>query len=79
MRAYMTTIGAIDGNIIAAIITTQAVSQKPSAAETCARAGVHSGHPVSGHCPGDGREKRAARDEAELYRARQRGYPAECR
>src|SRR5436190_16420867 len=31
MRACMTTIGAIEGNIIAAIITTQAVSQKPRA------------------------------------------------
>ena len=30
MRAYMTTIGAIEGNIIAAIITTHAVTQKPS-------------------------------------------------
>src|SRR5690242_8105461 len=29
MRACMTTIGAIEGNIIAAIITTQAVIQKP--------------------------------------------------
>ena len=79
MRAYMTTIGAIDGNIIAAIITTQAVSQKPSPPRSCARAGVHSGHPVSRHRPGDGREKEQPEDEADLYRARQRGYPAECR
>ena len=40
-RAYMTTIGAIEGNIIAAIITTQMPRNQPSSAEAGPRAGVH--------------------------------------
>ena len=65
MRAYSETVGATDGNIIAAIITTHTPRNQPSAPSAGPRALVHPGHAVRGRPPGDGGEREQQRDEAE--------------
>ena len=62
----MITIGAIDGNIIALIITTQTPRNQPSFAEVGFRSGVHPGHPIVGQDPAECGEQEQSEDQADL-------------
>ena len=72
MRTCITTIGAIDGNIIAAIITTQTPMKNPSVPGSVPGPGVHAAHLVAGQSPRDRGEGDQQADEAELDQPGQR-------
>ena len=76
IREYSATVGATDGNIIAAIITSQIAEEPAERSEVGARPVVHAAHAVDREPPRERRRARtAARSSAEPS-ARGRDRPA---